>query len=251
MKIKFSRVERSAGQRQFVTLLLVLTLTAQHLCADNSQNAGSLQPQKTDKGIVFKFSSPGSSAVYLAGDFNSWANNTNGAISDPSCKMAGPDAQGVWNIVVKLDPGTHAFKFCVNGDAKTWVTPDWAKDFDKDGNALIYVTKAGEPLLRNPVNSDWQPKQSSGSVTFSFYDPAAQSVYLAGDFNNWAENQNGLVTNSKYLMKKSDDGVWQATVTLPPGKHLYKFTINGGTWSPDPNGAGTDDQANSIIQVTK
>ncbi|MCX7803457.1 MAG: glycogen-binding domain-containing protein, partial [Meiothermus ruber] len=55
-------------------------------------------------------------------------------------------------------------------------------------------------------------------VTFT-YDPPygleVRSVSLRGSFNNWAE----------LPMQKTEDGVWQVTVELPPGPIQYKFFI--------------------------
>lgn len=34
-------------------------------------------------------------------------------------------------------------------------------------------------------------------------------------------------------MQKAKDGTWTATVTLPPGKHNYRFIVDG-EWQDDP-----------------
>lgn len=63
------------------------------------------------------------------------------------------------------------------------------------------------------------------SVTFT-YDPPygleVRSVSLRGSFNNWAE----------LPMQKTQEGVWQVTLELPPGSIQYKFFING-LWPKD------------------
>ena len=67
--------------------------------------------------------------------------------------------------------------------------------------------------------------QQKISVTFT-YDPPygleVRSVSLRGSFNNWAE----------LPMQKTEEGVWQVTVELPPGPVQYKFFING-QWPKD------------------
>lgn len=55
----------------------------------------------------------------------------------------------------------------------------------------------------------------------------ARTVYLAGSFNQWSTLQTP--------MQKTDSG-WVACVWLPPGKHLYKFVVDG-RWMNDPNNA--------------
>jgi 1,4-alpha-glucan branching enzyme len=51
------------------------------------------------------------------------------------------------------------------------------------------------------------------------------SVLLVGDFTHW--QQGGIP------MRKGKDGVWTITVTLPPGKHNYRFIVDG-EWHDDP-----------------
>ena len=61
--------------------------------------------------------------------------------------------------------------------------------------------------------------------TFSFKAPDALSVLLVGDFTHW---------QSKAIpMRKGPDGVWTATVNLPPGNHTYRFIVDG-EWRDDP-----------------
>lgn len=51
------------------------------------------------------------------------------------------------------------------------------------------------------------------------------SVLLVGDFTHW--QQRGIP------MQKSKDGIWTATVSLSPGKHAYRFLVDGD-WRDDP-----------------
>jgi 1,4-alpha-glucan branching enzyme len=51
------------------------------------------------------------------------------------------------------------------------------------------------------------------------------SVLLVGDFTHW--QQNGIP------MQKNKNGIWVATVNLPPGKHHYRFIVDS-EWCDDP-----------------
>ena len=64
-------------------------------------------------------------------------------------------------------------------------------------------------------------------VTFELQAPEAQSVELAGSFNNW---QRGQIK----LTGPDATGHWSATVTLPPGQHEYLFLVDGKNWVTDP-----------------
>ena len=67
--------------------------------------------------------------------------------------------------------------------------------------------------------------ESPTKQTFRFSAPAAMSVLLVGDFTHW--QQDGIP------MRKGKDGTWTATVTLPVGKHNYRFIVDGD-WRDDP-----------------
>jgi 1,4-alpha-glucan branching enzyme len=60
---------------------------------------------------------------------------------------------------------------------------------------------------------------------FALWAPAAQSVALAGTFNGWDPGQTP--------MQKDGEGVWKAKLSLPPGRHEYRFVADG-QWICDP-----------------
>jgi len=55
-----------------------------------------------------------------------------------------------------------------------------------------------------------------------------QTVAIAGDFNQWNSQSNSLEDHD-------GDGIWTATLKLPPGRYEYMFVIDGEKWVPDPN----------------
>ena len=66
----------------------------------------------------------------------------------------------------------------------------------------------------------------SKPIEFKFYAPQAKKVSLAGSFNNW--------DTKKSLAKKDSRGNWTAKVNLKPGRHEYKFFVDG-SWLNDSN----------------
>lgn len=68
--------------------------------------------------------------------------------------------------------------------------------------------------------------EADGGVEFTYDDPYAASVALAGSFNNWDMNANPLALG--------DDGTWRVVLELAPGKYEYKFVVNGSEWIADP-----------------
>lgn len=90
------------------------------------------------------------------------------------------------------------------------------------------------------------PYIESDRIIFLHHEDNAQSVYLAGDFNNW-----NSVEISFTLGK---NGIWRAEIPiLPNGKYRYKFVVNGENWIEDRfNGMKEEDGYggfNSILQV--
>jgi DNA-binding response OmpR family regulator/chromosome segregation ATPase len=60
---------------------------------------------------------------------------------------------------------------------------------------------------------------------FRLTAPDAGTVLLVGDFTGWQKEP--------VPMKPGVDGVWSATVNLPPGTYLYMFVVDG-EWREDP-----------------
>jgi hypothetical protein len=72
-----------------------------------------------------------------------------------------------------------------------------------------------------------QPQDSIRVVEIVFFAPAAESVDVVGDFNQW---DSGLDRMSRF----GDEGLWRARLELPPGIYQYGFFIDGRQWSKDP-----------------
>ncbi len=60
---------------------------------------------------------------------------------------------------------------------------------------------------------------------FSFVDPGAKSVFLAGEFNGWNTTATPLRAESA--------GRWAVELPLAPGRYQYKFVVDG-RWATDP-----------------
>lgn len=74
--------------------------------------------------------------------------------------------------------------------------------------------------------SKTKTKVQTKNVQFEILAPAAQAVYLAGNFNNWDA--------SAHPMKKDKDGVWKIKLSLKPGRYEYRFFVDGN-WENDPS----------------
>lgn len=84
-------------------------------------------------------------------------------------------------------------------------------------------------------------------VEFRLAETDAESVCVAGSFNNWDARTHPLARR---------DGVWSATIPLEPGWYYYKFVVGKDdckTWIPDPGNPERipdgGDSFNSVIRA--
>lgn len=85
--------------------------------------------------------------------------------------------------------------------------------------------------LRNLVQDVAQPTPAAQAgekgVVFTYKDPEAQVVQLAGDFNSW-------VPDHDVETRHGPDGTWEKVVRLGPGVYQYRYFVDG-EWQPDPS----------------
>ena len=110
-------------------------------------------------------------------------------------------------------------------------------------DGLPDVRSAGlEPGMDEWILAQPGPHFVDGWVLFSIVAPEANEVRLVGSFNGWdREHAVPLARNA--------NGVWHTTLDLAPGRHLYKFIIDG-VWLPDPaNESRTAPNDDCVIEV--
>ncbi len=87
--------------------------------------------------------------------------------------------------------------------------------------------------------------QIKDAVVFVTLYPRANTVQIAGDFNNWqpAKTQ---------MQKVSSNGVWQTKIKLPAGRYHYRLVVDG-QWQQDPYNEMTESnpfgELNSVVEV--
>ena len=81
-------------------------------------------------------------------------------------------------------------------------------------------------------------------VEFILEKPEAAAVSVVGTFNKWDANRNP--------MHKGSDGLWRSKVSVPAGRHEYRFIVDG-QWMSDPKAAEAQPNAygssNSVLKV--
>ena len=84
-------------------------------------------------------------------------------------------------------------------------------------------------------------------VQFALTAKGAQTVSVAGDFNDWS-------VDTGTLRDPDGDGVFSGLVAVKPGVHKYMFVVNGQEWVTDPLAASYVDDGfgmrNALLAVT-
>lgn len=156
--------------------------------------------------------------LYLVGSMNNWTE------AIPMTK--GTD--GVFEVTINVEEGkTYEYKYKVTSDMADWSTGSFNQDGGENNSSLKVP---GKVTAYAPVfNGD-------GTVTLSYADVSASSVYLAGDFVNEVWNPTGLE------MTNNGEGLWTITIgqdelsKYETGDQVqYKFIVNGNQWITDPS----------------
>ncbi|WP_073217765.1 alpha-amylase family glycosyl hydrolase [Massilia sp. CF038] len=89
-------------------------------------------------------------------------------------------------------------------------------------------------------------KTAKGGIRFTFEGgPDTASVAVAGTFNSWVGDAAPLT--------RVGANTWQTTVRADPGRHHYKFVVNGSAWIRDPANpwVSEDAQNNSCFTINE
>jgi len=78
-------------------------------------------------------------------------------------------------------------------------------------------------MLETAIES---PELGEAGVVFRYVGPAARTVQVAGDWNNWAAGDAETGEVLVGLMERDERGHWRSTVALAPGRYRYWFLIN-------------------------
>ncbi len=146
-------------------------------------------------------------------------------------------AQGNRCVADPCDPnpcnGPHQSACQVTNDGFECLCDDDAQDNDGDGTCRPSCTQFADRFPSQDCDdSSGQavlvgPRSCQTVVTFKSDDPNLTQANIAGEFNQWRQDQ---------AMTRTDDGSFQATLNLEPGDYAYKIYLPGSdTWLEDRN----------------
>lgn len=100
-----------------------------------------------------------------------------------------------------------------------------AMDYRELGDEVIAEEKRHGKV--KTASSVLGPRQTEQGVIFTYYDPVARDVQLAGDFSDWKPVRSLTIQDGK-------ERIWKCVVSLDPGNYQYKYIVDG-EWRVDPN----------------
>jgi hypothetical protein len=158
--------------------------------------------------------------------------NLPAAVNPPEAPAQNPQRDGVNEATVAAETQV----------ARTFAKPTPAQEPPHLLTPLAALWPTATPPLAENFPAPATPQ--TVEVTFVLLDLGAKQVSLSGDFNGWASDATP--------MKRDDAGHWKTIIALAPGRHEYKFVVDGN-WKHDPlarvnvwNQSGT---LNSVAQV--
>jgi 1,4-alpha-glucan branching enzyme len=108
------------------------------------------------------------------------------------------------------------------------------------------------PKTQNPQSQESRTEMKSSAaepqcreVDFVLECNGAEHVYVCGSFNDWHPTCLRMIGNP-------DAGLWEKRLLLPPGRHEYKFVVDG-KWLHDSdareNVSNIYGSFNSVVEV--
>ena len=110
---------------------------------------------------------------------------------------------------------------------------------------LLWPGAPQQPAPMNGAQAAARTADGEVYVQFLYVAPEAETVAVAGDFNEWSER-------SFQLRDPDGDGIWTGEAPLSPGLHKYMFVVDG-EWMTDPQADRYVDDGfgnrNALIEV--
>ena len=203
-------------------------------------------PRPTDGGVEFRVYAPAAKAAFLAGSFNNWGDAQDGVISDIGYRLFRVTNKEFVKVM-DLPAGRHEYAIMldVGEGANKWIEGATELPLSETKHRSFVVgPKTASPT---PTPSATMPATTvpagrvppgttfcfpprvppDGGVEFAAYAPTATSVFLAGDFNGWANHTNGSTTEPSAQLNAVGKGYFRRTFYLIPDTYCFKYCIDG------------------------
>ncbi|MCB2156836.1 hypothetical protein KQI84_18310 [bacterium] len=175
----------------------------------------------------------------------------------------------VWSIAVNLPMGKgHLYEWACDTNADPgdgWVGPGKSFKIESPGEQTIYFAPVLEEAGMTPQEfatkynislntaAAPQPIDDGKAFLFTYHKPDAERVFLAGSFNSWGNNRDGVVDDPAFRMFPGPNDVWYRKIDLSPGVIRYKFVAEDSSgdaeWFADPSVNTRDVDENTVLDL--
>lgn len=251
---------------RFMFLAVLIALPLGPLAAPPGVKAFPLE--HTPRGVRFIVQAPGAQQVYLAGTFNGWGGSDGYTISDPDCLMFGPDERGIFETFVSLTPGTHIFKYAIDGNIWMSGPPDLPfghDDFDRTAGQAGIKGSAFEFSLTEPPWPSYVPTWEMLPVIrlhnttqqpylrVRFFSRQAETAHVVGSWDGWGGIDPGgraVFAESHAMYLTQVPNIWEAHIgPLQQGVLEYKLVANNRQWLSDPSVMEYSEDGNTRMTI--
>jgi hypothetical protein len=249
-----NRLKQDDGVGSFNSLYFRYNYTFKlpaHLSAARVSVAGSFNNWNANEIVMMRAGNAWQRRMYLREGSYDYRFMVDGKWStDPGNPVIRKDASGNSNSVLrlgeqvnfKLSGYQNARKVCVAGNFNDWKPDMLYLQKSANGWFLPFVLSAGNYQYKFIVDNEWMPDPANPhrangdgesnslvalkpNYTFRLKGYGnAKTIRISGDFNDWDP--------TGYTMAHKGNE-WLISLRLKPGKHLYKYIVDGD-WIIDP-----------------
>jgi hypothetical protein len=154
------------------------------------------------------------------GTFNNWCGNC--------APMTDEDGDGVWELVIALEPGMYEYKFSYDAWAGQEMLLPGSSCTMTTGAFTNRVIQVSEDTVLDVVcwascgacGTNSGPYPVTFQVDMSQYAGAFTTPEVNGNFNNWCGN-------CAPMTDVNGDNIWEIIIPLSAGNYEYKFSFDG------------------------
>ena len=213
-----------------IVCVIILSAAGTALSMDLNLVSRAASPRVLHEGVLFTYESRSYDPDYVmvSGDFDNWR----------EARMMMKNENGIFVYLLKetrgagvvLERGYYKYRYLVDG---VWMNDPENSNriLDSMGEKITFF-RLPTPLVNAPENpvsvlpeTDFSEKpleelRGSGSeYVFYLREENADTVHIVGDFNNFNPYSHPLYRNT--------NGLWEIRIDIPPGRHTYRFLVDG------------------------
>ncbi|MBN1764715.1 MAG: AAA family ATPase [Sedimentisphaerales bacterium] len=171
---------------------------------------------------------------------------------DPSSKGMS-DFIALAKEILETETGENAFESVESVDAQLKAIARTADELLAESQQLLGIKpqipkekhEKKSLSIQEKIDNFYGVRRNQGRIEFVALYPQAESVQLAGDFNNWQPDNTPLE-------RHDNNGRWSVELPLAQGRYRYRYVVDG-QWQGDPYNQNIEPnefgEYNSLVEV--